>query len=253
MDKVGFLAANAAAAAMSRQENIANNLANVNTSGFRAQVVALRSTPLVALTPSGEARLDTRTFATETVTGYDARPGVMQQTGRDLDIAVSTPGWLVVQRANGAEGYTRAGSLVVNNAGVLVNTDGLPVLGEGGALEIPEGARVQISDTGLVSVRNGNGNNVALQDIGQLRLVNPEANTLERAPDGYFQPKAGAVAPEQAQNVRLRAGYLEGSNVNPAEAIVEMIAAQRTFDVSMKTVSMTKESDQKADSLLQFN
>lgn len=249
MDKVGFLAANAAQAAMQRQENIANNLANINTSGFRAQVVALRSTPLVALNERGQARLDTRTFSTETVTGFDARPGVMQQTGRELDLAVKTPGWFAVQRADGSEGYTRAGGFVLNDEGVLTTAEGLPVLGEGGVIEIPQGSRILLSETGLVSAVSTDPANRAVQEVGQLRLVNPNPDNMERGTDGLFQLKQGDAP--QAPEVRVMSGYLEGSNVSPAESMVEMIAAQRMFDMSMKAVMMTKESDQKADTVLQ--
>lgn len=252
MDKVGFLAANAAASAMSRQENVANNLANISTSGFRAQVMALQTTPLVALNARGEALLDTRTFAAETVTGFDSRPGVMQQTGRDLDMAVKTTGWFAVQRPGGGEGYTRNGSFNLNAAGVLVTNEGLPVLGEGGLIELPQNSKIQVSETGLVSALSTDPLNPGFQQVAQLRLVNPDPFTLERGLDGYFQLKDGGAA-AQDPNVRVASGFLEGSNVNPAESVVEMIAAQRMFDMSMKAVTLTKESDQKADSVLQVN
>jgi flagellar basal-body rod protein FlgF len=252
MDKVGFLSANTANSAMARQENIANNLANINTPGFRATMVALRSTPLVATNSRGEAVLDSRTYTAETVPGFDNRPGTMQNTNRDLDVAVKSTGWFAVQRPNGTEGYTRGGSFDVNLQGQLVNAEGFPVLGDGGPIEVPQGAKVRISELGQVSAFSDDPQNPGFQEVGQLRLVDPNPKLMVRGDDGYFQMINGQPA-EQSDTVRLATGYLEGSNVSPAESMVEMIASQRMFDMSMKALATAKEDDQRADGILRSN
>ncbi|MDX1669223.1 MAG: flagellar basal-body rod protein FlgF [Limnobacter sp.] len=250
MDKVGFLAANSAANAMARQENVANNIANINTNGFRSTIMAMQSTPLIPENARGEARLNSRTYAAETVVGFDNRPGTMQNTGRPLDMAIQSEGWFAVQRPGGGEGYTRAGAFQVNQEGVLVSAEGLPVLGQGGAqIEIPAGAAIRISEGGLVSAFDNGAPEAGFVEVGQLRLVNPNPANMERGNDGFFQTVDGAAAP-QAENVRVMSGFLEGSNVNPATAMVEMIAAQRSFNMSMKAVATAKEDDQKADGAL---
>ena len=113
-------------ATMQRQEVLANNLANVNTPGFRAETVAFRVAPV-----NGEG-LQTRAFVAETTPGADFTPGVITSTGRTLDIAIQGQGFFAVQGADGREGYTRNGGFTVNDQGQLVTHAGQAVLGDGG-------------------------------------------------------------------------------------------------------------------------
>ena len=111
MDRMIYLSMSAARATMQRQEVLAHNLANVSTNGFRAELAAFRAVPV-----RGDGA-STRVYALETTVGHDTSPGVVQSTGRDLDVAVRGRSWLAVQAFDGTEAYTRAGALQVDAEG----------------------------------------------------------------------------------------------------------------------------------------
>ncbi|MFN7835960.1 MAG: flagellar basal-body rod protein FlgF [Burkholderiaceae bacterium] len=242
MDRAIYIAANAAKNTMTRQDNVAANLANVNTPGFRAQLMAFRSAPV-----TGDG-LPTRAFAVESTTGADFTAGPLQATGRDMDVAVQGSGWLAVETAPGKEAYTREGSLQLDAAGVLVNQKGRPVLGETGPLTIPPDHRVSIEGDGTVTAIPVNGQlNNAIQ-IGKLKLVNPDEKTLVRGDDTYFRTQSGLPAPADPQ-VKIASGMIESSNVNPVEAMVQMISAARQFDMQMKMISTVEANGRSANQL----
>lgn len=238
MDRMIFLSMSGAKATMQRQETLANNLANVSTTGFRAELQAFRSVPVQG---SGAS---TRVFALETTTGYDPTPGPVAATGRNLDVAVRGDSWLAVQGLDGTEGYTRAGSLDLSADGTLVTRSGLQVLGDGGPIQLPPGAVPSIALDGSVNARLPNGTSSI---VGKLKLVTPEGKLL-RGEDGLFRGPGGDPLEADA-NARVQDGALEGSNVSPVESMVAMIAAARQFEAQMKMMQ-TAEADEKAASQL---
>ena len=135
MDRMIYLSMSGAKATMQRQDTLAINLANVSTPGFRAELQAFRAVPVEG---SGAS---TRVYGLETTTGYDATPGAITSTGRNLDVAVKGNGWLTVQALDGTEAYTRGGSLEVSADGTLTTRSGLPVMGDGGPLQVPPNTR----------------------------------------------------------------------------------------------------------------
>src|SRR4029078_2598991 len=145
MDRLIYLAMSGAKATMQRQETLANNLANVSTVGFRAELAAFRAVPVEG---SGAS---TRVYSLESTPGYDATPGVVGATGRNLDVAMKGAAWLAVQGLYGTEAYTRGGSLDINAEGNLVTTSGLTVLGDGGPIQIPPDNRVGLAADGTDS------------------------------------------------------------------------------------------------------
>jgi flagellar basal-body rod protein FlgF len=237
MDRMIFLSMSGAKATMQRQDTLANNLANVSTPGFRAELQAFRAVPIEG---SGAS---TRVFALETTTGYDATPGAITATGRSLDVAAQGNSWLTVQALDGTEAYTRGGSLELSSDGTLTTRSGLPVLGDGGPLQVPPGAAVSIGADGTVSAKGADGKSSA---IGKLKLVTPEA-PLKRGDDGLFRGADGDLSADD--KARVQDGALEGSNVSAVEAMVSMIAAARQFEAQMKMIQ-TAEADEKAASQL---
>ena len=237
MDRMIFLSMSGAKATMQRQDTLANNLANVSTPGFRAELQAFRAVPVQG---SGAS---TRVYALETTTGYDASAGAITATGRDLDVAVKGNGWLTVQALDGTEAYTRGGSFEVSNDGTLTTRSGLPVMGDGGPLQVPPNAAVSIGADGTVSAKGTDGKNTA---IGKLKLVTPEA-PLQRGADGLFRGADGDLSADDT--ARVQDGALEGSNVSAVEAMVAMISAARQFETQMKMIQ-TAEADEKAASQL---
>lgn len=241
MDRLIYTAMTGAKHLMYRQDALAQNLANANTTGFRADLVALRAVPA-----QGQ-EAGTRVFTVETTTGADFAPGPMQATGRPLDVAVQGTGWIAVQALDGNEAYTRAGNLQVSADGTLQLPNGLPVLGDGGPITVPADAALSIAADGTISAKTANSPNV--NQVGRIKLVNPEAAELEKGLDGLFRVRGGEPA-EADPNVRLAEGTLEGSNVNVVEAMIGMIAAARQFEMQMKMLSTAEQNEQKAGSLI---
>jgi len=238
MDRMIYLSMAAAKATMHRQEVVAHNLANASTNGFRAELAAFRAVPV-----RGDGA-STRVYALESTVGYSNAPGVVQTTGRPLDVAVKGNSWLAVQALDGTEAYTRAGSLEVNAEGVLTDVQGRPVVGDGGPLTIPANATVEVAADGTVSAKVGR---ERPQPVGRLKLVTPEA-PLQRGTDGLFRGADGDLAADPA--ARLQSGALEGSNVNAIESMVAMIAAARQFEQQMKALQTAEQKEQAATKLL---
>jgi flagellar basal-body rod protein FlgF len=238
MDRMIYLSMAAAKATMHRQEVVSHNLANVSTNGFRAELAAFRAVPV-----RGDGA-SSRVYALESTVGYSTAPGVVQTTGRPLDVAVKGNSWLAVQALDGTEAYTRAGALEVNAEGVLTDLQGRPVVGDGGPLTIPANAEVEVASDGTVSAKVGR---ERPQPLGRLKLVTPEA-PLQRGTDGLFRAAEGDLAADPA--ARVQSGALEGSNVNAVESMVAMIAAARQFEQQMKALQTAEQKEQSAAKLL---
>ncbi len=238
MDRLIYLSMAGAKANMQRQDVLANNLANASTPGFRAELHAFRAVPVQG---SGAS---TRVYALESTPGYDMSPGVVSTTGRPLDVAMRGNAWLAVQGLDGTEAYTRGGSLEVSADGTLRTHNGLPVMGDGGPIQVPANSEVSIGADGTVSARGANGRNT---NVGRLKLVTPEA-PLNRGEDGLFRAAEGDLQADAT--ARLQDGALEGSNVSPVETMVAMIAAARQFEAQMKVLQNAEGNEKAAAQLL---
>lgn len=243
MDRMIYTAMSGAKATMARQDALANNLANANTPGFRADLSAFRAVPV-----RGDG-LATRVHAVDATAGFSAAAGPLGATGRSLDIAIQGPGWFAVQGLDGNEAYTRAGGLELSADGTLQTRNGLAVLGDGGPIVIPQGADVSIGSDGTVSARIGQA--VAV-NVGAIKRVNPPENELRKGPDGLIRLASGEPADADPE-VRMVQGALEGSNVNAVEAMVGMIAAARQFEMQMKMLQNAETNEQRASKLLSSN
>ncbi|HRP27851.1 MAG TPA: flagellar basal-body rod protein FlgF [Burkholderiaceae bacterium] len=239
MDRMIYLSMSGAKAAMQRQDSLANNLANVSTTGFRAELEATRAVPVLG---SGAS---TRVFALETTIGHSDAPGPITTTGRSLDVAVKGASWLAVQALDGTEAYTRAGSLDVDAEGTIVTRSGLQVLGDGGPIQLPPGSEATIAADGSISARLPNGSSSV---VGRLKLVTPEA-PLARGADGLFRA-IGGEALDADPLARVQDGALEGSNVSAVENMVAMIAAARQFEAQMKLMQTAQDDERAASQLL---
>lgn len=241
MDRMIYLSMSGAKATMQRQDTLANNLANVSTPGFRAELQAFRAVPVQG---SGAS---TRVYSLETTTGYDSSPGAITATGRNLDVAARGNAWLTVQALDGTEAYTRGGSLEVSSDGTLTTRSGLPVMGDGGPLQVPPNSAVSIGADGTVSAKGADGKNTA---IGKLKLVTPDA-PLNRGEDGLFRGANGDLSADDT--ARVQDGALEGSNVSAVESMVAMISAARQFEAQMKMISTAEANEKSASQLLTTN
>lgn len=248
MDRMLYTAMSGAKHTMDQQSVVSNNLANVATSGFRAQLQAARSVPV-----EGDALLPTRTSAVTTTPGTDYSQGPVDFTGRTLDVAMQGDAWMAVQDGEGVETYTRRGDLQVDNDGILMSV-GRPVVGDGGPIALPQGAQISIGADGTISaIPQGEGPE-ALVNVGRIKLVTPEEGELTRDEDGLFRAppneegEPGALAADE--DATLVSGALEGSNVSAVDAMVTMIDAARRYDMQMKMLSSADENAQRANSML---
>ncbi|TDO16774.1 MULTISPECIES: flagellar basal-body rod protein FlgF [Halomonas] len=248
MDRILYTAMSGARQSMEQQTVVSHNLANLDTAGFRAQLHAMRAVPV-----QGDGRLLTRVSVAASTPGADLSPGVINQTGRALDVAIDGEGWLAVQAQDGSEAYTRRGDLHVDGNGLLTSV-GRPVIGEGGPIQLPLRAQVSIGADGTISTIGAGEDPDALVPVGRLKLVNPAAGALARGDDGLFRPDA--VDQEQPaalpadENVRLVSAALEGSNVSAVDTMVSMIDVARRYEMQTKVISTADENDQRANSLL---
>ena len=244
MDRMLYVAMSAAKQTMLSQAVVANNLANINTHGFRRDLETVMQVNL-----EGDGA-NTRSYSAVRGLGFDASVGHFESTGNPLDIAIQGEGWLAVQGQDGRDAYTRAGNLQVDTNGTLMTSTGLLVLGEGGPVTLPPFDRIQIGSDGTVSLRPPGAPSTALAIIDRLLLVNPPLSDLEKGSDGLIYARAGAddVAPDG--NVRLASGVVEGSNVNGVDQMVRQIELARRFDMQIKIMSEAGEMEDSTDSLL---
>ena len=234
---------------------IANNLANVNTVGFKRDRVVFEDLFYqVDKQPGAQTADNTVTNGVQLGNGVNIvgtqkifTNGSLQTTSQPLDVAISGNGFLQVRRPDGTAAYTRAGQLQVDANGVLVNAQGLPLVPQ---ITVPNNAlSLTIGANGMVSATTPG--NAAPTDLGQLTLttfVNPAG--LQAMGENLFQETAASGTPNEGQPGTagigtLKQGSLEGSNVQVVEEMVDMIAAQRTYEMNTKVLSA-------ADNMLQY-
>lgn len=243
MDRMIYIAMTGARQVMEQQATTSHNLANLNTTGFRAQMDSFRAVPVQG------PNLATRAFVLDATTGADFTPGVVQQTGNPLDVSIRGSGWIALQGADGREVYTRAGALKVSDTGVLTGQGGLAVAGDGGPITLPPEGRASIAPDGTVSTLDPRGVPTV---AGRIRLVNPPGDQLERGDDGLFRSKNRQPAAADAM-VRLAPGSLEASNVNAVDAMVSLIALSRAFELQMNLLKNAESNEAKAAQILSMN
>ncbi len=249
MDKSLYIAMTGAKHNMLAQASHANNLANVNTAGFKADFAQARSMPIYY----GDG-MPTRAYALVERPASDFRPGGLQETGRMLDIAVEGDGFIAVEDPSGAEAYTRTGSLYIDSVGILRTGNGLPVIGNnGGPIAVPAAEKIDITMDGSISVVPvGQGPEATVQ-IDRIKLVNPDLQTVTKGEDGLFRILGleGGLPPDG--EVQIVSGFLEGSNVNAVNELTSMLALSRQYEMQVKLMSTVKEQSESSARLLQFN
>src|SRR5262245_26005517 len=214
MDRLLYVAMTGAKQLMQAQTLVANNLANVNTTAFRADLARFEAAPVQG------AGYQSRINTVASGLGFDRSQGTIVQTGNQLDVAIDGAGWLAVQTKDGSEAYTRGGSLNVNELGLLETERGELVLGDNGPVAIPPNTGVTIAPDGTVSIVPQGQGPETLAQIGRLKLVNPDPSKLDKRPDGLVRVAGGGKPAEADANVRVASGAIETSNVNMASTLV---------------------------------
>jgi flagellar basal-body rod protein FlgF len=247
MDKAIYIAMTGGKHIERAQAVHANNMANANTSGFRADFEQARAMSVFY----GDG-LPTRAYALAENPATDFTAGSLAETGRSLDVAVNGDGWIAVQGNDGREAYTRAGSLRISADGQLQTADGRMVLGDGGPITLPPLETVQIGEDGTISVRELGQAPNALSDVGRIKLVNPPVAQLRKGEDGLMRYAGPEPTLKADENVRLSSGFLEGSNVNAVNEFTDIIALARQFDLHMKMMRTVEDNSASATRLLQL-
>jgi flagellar basal-body rod protein FlgF len=246
MDRSLYIAMSGAKQTLLAQTANANNLANTQTTGFKSDLEQFRSMPVFG------AGYPTRVYAMTERPGTDLSHGAMQTTGRDLDVAINGEGFIAVQCADGKEAYTRAGDLRVTPEGLLQTGSGLQVLGQSGPIAIPPSEKLTIGGDGTISIiPMGTGNATTLVEVDRIKLVNPALANLEKLNDGLLHTKDAKPLAADA-NVKLAAGVLEGSNVNPINAMVDMIELARNFELQTKMMKNVDDNAAASAKLMQM-
>ena len=223
-----------------------HNLANANTTGFRADLHDFESE---RVNGPGYA---TRVNSVVESAGWSATPGALKTTGNPLDVALSNGGWLAVQSADGSEAYTKAGDLRVNALGQLVTGTQLPVLGDTGPVAVPPHSGLTIGADGTISiVPLGQGPETSAS-VDRIKLVNPPIERLRKGDDGLMRLVDNAVADADA-SVSLTVGALESSNVNVVGAMVSMIELARQFELQVRMIDTANDNAKAAATIMRMS
>jgi len=249
MDRALFLAMSGAKQNMQAMQLSANNLANVSTTGFRADLEQARS-----MQAYGDG-LPSRVFSMTERPGHNFQQGSVITTGRDLDVTVQGDGWLAVMDKTGKEGLTRNGNLNIDANGLLMNGSGHLILGENGApitLPVPL-AKVSIGNDGTISVRPQGAPPDAMEIVDRIKLVKPDNQSLYKDVNGLFRAKDPNATYDADATVKILTGAVEGSNVNAVGEMTSLIDLQRQFEMQVKMMKTAEDMDKSSDTLLRMS
>jgi flagellar basal-body rod protein FlgF len=245
MDKMLYVSMTGAHQNSLAQRAHANNLANISTTGFRRDFEQARAMPIF-----GDS-YPSRVYAMSERPGTDFTPGSLQETGRDLDVAIGGQGWLAVQAADGSEAYVRTASLNIDALGVLRTGNGLPVMGNAGPVAVPPEQKIEIGQDGTISIRAlGEAPNV-LAEVDRLKLVNPDLKQMEKGADGLIRFKGQGQVQADA-TVQVTSGFLESSNVNAVEEMTAILSLSRQFELQVKMMRTAEDNSTAMARVLQM-
>jgi flagellar basal-body rod protein FlgG len=245
-----YMAAAAALAYEKRMEVIANNLANVNTAGFKRDDVAFQA--YLSAAEGGGAAINPPYPVGQTGASFwvsyesrtDFSPGPLQQTGNRLDLALNGKGFFSVESPDGTV-YTRRGNFALSPEGVLVTQEGWPVQGTGGEIRLdagnagPSGLDVSVGEDGTVRLSGRN--------VGQLRIEDfAEPSRLNKIGQGYFKPADETAGTAPGEDIRIAQGFLEMSNVEAVRAMTEMIEILRGYESYQRVIRSVDEANAKS-------
>jgi flagellar basal-body rod protein FlgF len=232
-----------------RVEVLANNLANVSTAGFKADVplfevipspagsVVPGAFPTRSLDPSSRASFVQEAYVTPTGVKADLSPGEMRASGNPLDLAINGKGWFSIQTPWGTR-YTRNGSFTLDSQGQLVTHDGWPVIGNNGPMTI-QGNNVRIDPHGVIMVDE--------REIDQLKIMEPSGNeALQKVEGSLFAANPGAGAMQVTTEPDVKQGLVELSNVNPIKGMTALIDAMRAYESYQKALQTWNETTSRA-------
>jgi flagellar basal-body rod protein FlgF len=246
MDKMVYIAMTGAKEVMLAQAINSNNLANLNTTGFRADLASFQPAPA-----PGEG-FPSRINATVSGTQVNMTTGPLLATGRELDVAMSGDGLITVQAPDGGEAYTRAGNLTINSSGILTTAAGYPVMGNGGPIAIPPNEKLDIGADGTITILPVGQAANSLAVVDRIKLVKAPEEGMVKTPDGLLRSRSGEPLAADG-SATLQSGVLEASNVNAIDALTTMIELSRHYDAQIKLLKAAQDNDASATQLLRIS
>lgn len=247
MDRALYIAMSGAKQNMLAQTNHANNMANVNTAGFKADFEQSRSMGVYY----GDGQ-PTRAYAMVESPSADFNAGPITSTGNPMDLAIQGDGFIAVQAPDGSEAYTRAGNLTIDAAGTLRTASGLAVLGNSGPISLPPLDKMEIGKDGTISIIALGQGAETMVDSNRIKLVNPDVKNLKKGEDGLFRTRDGNPAVVDA-NVRVAGGMLEGSNVNVMSEFTQILSLSRQYEMQVKLMKSAEDNSAASAQLLQMS
>jgi flagellar basal-body rod protein FlgF len=241
MDRLIYTALSDMGARARAQAVTANNLANIETIGFRRELIAAEGRylgPGQGFGPAAIARAQSGAPSISTPMAH----GRLVSTGRPLDVALAGEAWLAVRAADGTEAYTRRGDLALDAAGRLTTGDGRPLLDpEGRDIILPPGVQPSLAPDGTLSAQIPG--DAEPQILGRLKLVEggPRETGFDKRPDGLF---ASATPLAPSPSARLVSGTLETANLEATQAMVELVEQVRAFEASSRLLRTARELDE---------
>lgn len=246
MDKMLYISMTGASQNTKALQAHANNLANVSTSGFRRDFEQARSMPVF-----GDG-LPARAYAMTERPGTDFTHGTLQETGRDLDVAVQGDAWIAVQSPDGSEAYVRTASMQIDVFGILRTSAGLPVMGNAGPIAVPPEQKVEIGQDGTISIRALGETPDVMAEVDRIKLVLPDRGQLQKMQDGLVRGKDGQEFAPDA-NARLVSGFTESSNVNAVAEMTSMLSLSRQFELHVKMMRTAEENASSVARIMQLS
>ena len=246
VDRSLFLGMSGANDAMQQMSLIANNLANANTVGFRADYEVTQADA------KQSSSKETRTFPHTERSYSDFKPGPLNFTDRDLDVAIQGSGFIAVQTKDGKEAYTRAGNLELDSNGFLVTGKGDFVVGTGGLISIPKAQSMSINSFGEIAVQLMGDGLKDLVHVGKIKLVDVPIDQLQKGADGLFHAM-GEAHFNESDNVLLAPKTLEGSNVDTVKTMVDLINLSRQFEMHSKIMKAMEDDASRSNQLLDIS
>lgn len=255
MDRMLYVAMSGANQVMLRQTTNNHNLANINTAGFRADFDTFVSKDF------GESDLATRVYAVRKAGAVSNKLGDIFTTGRELDIAINSEGYIAVQDDDGSEGYSRGGELNIGPGGLLQTKSGFNVLGDGGPIAIPPHELIQIGKDGGISIKPPGESSGAMMQIDRIKLVTIDNTLLTKGFNGLLKktdiptfdvPDHNNTAPENAPNLNTRLdrkGEAE-NNFKPREAVLDPGAEAADGTVTVTSGALESSNVNAVDALV---
>ena len=249
MDKMIHLSLNSLDIALRKQAISAQNLSNVNVTGFRRDVYE----NFGSLYLRAEDQMDTRAFAVTTGSGeFDEQQGRMRATNQPTDLAIDGRGYFVSKRNDLETSLTRRGDMSVSLEGNLVNGQGALILSETlQPIQVPPFREIYVREDGKLLIEPINGEPGVTQLIGSIGLVSAEGLQLRKDDDGEIRLADGAPIITD-QNVKIKQGYIEESNVNVIDELVASMGYQRSYEMNLKLIKLASDLDQGTASLLRM-